>query len=111
MSLTAAEIMDEAALLLNDSNKVTFTYTVLAPWLKRAVNEYSDELAVNNIKLLNKASVVIPTVAGTTTVPMPSDALLPIMLEERLAGSANSFSPMAPVDGLNTSITPEQSFG
>lgn len=103
--------MDEAALLLNDSAKVTFTYLVQAGWLKRAINEFSDELAVNNIPLLTKIATVVPVVAGTTTIPLPADALIPILLEERASGSTNAFVQMSPVDTIPTGLTPEDSFG
>jgi len=111
MSLTSAEVMDESALLLNDSAKITFTYLVQAAWLKRAINEFSDELAVNNIPLLTKIATVVPVVAGTTTVPLPADALLPILLEERTSGSLDAFVAMNPVESIPTGLTPEDSFG
>lgn len=105
MSLTSGEVMDEAALLLNDAAKITFTYAVQAPWLRRAVNEYSDELAVNSIPLLRKISTTAPLLSGNASVPLPSDALLPIMLEERAYGSSEAFSGMTQLDTIPVNQT------
>lgn len=110
MSLTAAEIMDESALLLNDSAKITFTYTVQTGWLKRAINEFSDELAVNSIKLLNRIQVVAPVISTTTTIPLPTDCLIPIKLEERALGSSDDFTYMYEVDSISPNLSPQVSF-
>lgn len=97
--LTANEVMDEIAVLLKDPNKVTWTYTTLPVWLKRAMNVLTDELAVNSIKLLDK-SATSTVAAGATTLTMPADSLLPEYVEERESGSSVEFSTMTEVDSI-----------
>jgi len=110
--LLASEIMDEAALLLNDASKVTFTYVAQVPWLKRAINEFSDELAVNSILLLNVTNVVVnPVIGATTYIPCPADCLIPKQLEERSAGSAELWVRMDEVDAINPNLTPSTNLG
>lgn len=109
--LLSTSIMDDAALLLNDATRITFTYTVQTPWLKRAINELSDELAVNNIPLLEKVSIITPTIIGsTTTIPLPADALIPVMLEERAFGSSDAWIKMDEVGSINPNYTQETGF-
>lgn len=63
--ITAGEIMDRAAILLNDPAKTDYNYAVLMPFLKMAL----DELAENNIESqsspLVETSVPIDIPAGT----------------------------------------------
>jgi hypothetical protein len=93
--LIASEIMDDAALLMNDSARVTWTYTVQVPWLKRAINALSDELAVSGIQLTRKVtSPVLSVATGAVTIPMPSDCIVPLNLYERLSGSSFPFIPL-----------------
>jgi len=108
--LLASEIMDEAALLLNDASRLTFTYTIQIPWLKRAINQFTDELAVNSIKLLNKTGVVVyPVVGATTTIAMPPDCLIPTKLEERALGSSDAWIPMTEVGSISANSNIGQS--
>lgn len=109
--LLSAEIMDDAALLLNDAAKLTFTYAVQTPWLKKAVKELSDELAVNNIPLLEKITVVTPIIVGsTTTIQLPVDCLVPNSLEERAAGSSDKWIRMDEVGNIDPNYTPANEF-
>jgi len=109
--LLSTDIMNDAALLLNDFARITFTYTVQIPWLKKAIDAFSDELAVNSISFLEKRSVISPTIsAGITTIPLPADALLPVHLEERAFGSSDAWIEMTEVNELNPNLTPETSF-
>ena len=92
--LIASEIMDEAALWLNDSAKTTFSYTVQIPWMKAAINSLSEDSTKNSLKLTKKIQASTVVNANTATITLPSDALIPVKLEERLNGSTFPFSDM-----------------
>jgi hypothetical protein len=105
MGLTSGQVMDEAALLLNDSAKTTFTYAVLAPWFKKAIDHLSDELAVNSIPLLKRFSTVTTVAISGTTIALPADTLIPVKLEERESGATTPYLDMVPVDDLPEGVS------
>lgn len=109
--LLGSEIMDESALLLNDSAKVTFSYTAQTPWLKRAINDLSLELEANGIKLCKKIQATATVAANATTIPLPSDAVVAIRVEERLSGSSFPFNELSEVLALPAGLTASESIG
>lgn len=108
--LLASEVMDESALLLLDAAKLTFTYTVQAPWLKKAINKFSDELALNSIKVPNPNTntTVLTAAVGMS---LPSDCIYPTKLEERLSGSTDQFTEMFEVSLIPTGAVQTQTLG
>lgn len=87
--------MDTAASLLNDKNKLHYTYEKMLPFLKIAWTDLQESLRLQGIDLVHEKSSVIPVTSGTTEVTLPSDFVSPIYLEEReTGGSEDSWLPM-----------------
>lgn len=105
MGLTAGEVMDESALLLNDSAKTTFTFAVQAPWFKRAIDWFSDELAVNSIPLVEQVTTVFTLGPSVTTVVLPADTLIPIKLQEKANFSLEEYTDIHQIDDVSA-VTP-----
>lgn len=105
--ILGSDFMDEAALLLNDSAKVTWTYAIQVPWFRRALNEFIDDLVKNSITLITSRITAAPTViaAGTTTVSLPANGMMPIKLQERLTGSSFPYVEMTPLNDLPQGVT------
>jgi hypothetical protein len=51
--VSAGQVMDRAANLLNDPNKTDYTYAVMLPYLNMAIEEFSDLLAEANSPFSN----------------------------------------------------------
>lgn len=117
-ALTAGQVMDAVAALLNDSAKQQYSYTVQVPYLNIAIGEIREYLALNDVPLVNKKSAVIALPAGQTyigfdTTPpqaeLPDDFLEPVEVWQRNVGTTG-FSPVGLVsmlsevtDGISTS--------
>lgn len=106
-SLTAAQVMDKAASLMNDTAKTTYTYVAQLPYLNMAFDELQELFELNNIPVTNQtpsAPIVVPI--GTTAIGSvdgigvsaapnyPVDLIEIQGLYERLAGSQDPFIPM-----------------
>lgn len=93
--MNASEVMDEAAVLLNDYNKSIFGYDKLLPLLRKAYNQVEDEFALNSIPLMLEASNATTITAGNTVITSPTDMLFPISIEERAPGGTDKdYRPM-----------------
>lgn len=105
--LTAAQVMNRAASLMNDTAKTTYTFTAQLPYLNMAFDELQEYFEWNNIPITNQTtSPAINIPIGTIVInPVhgwpPNDApnyphdLVEIQrLWERLAGSTDPFLPM-----------------
>lgn len=89
---TAKDRLDEAAVFLNDPNKTNYTYSVLMPFLKIALQEAEDIFIANGMPfVLKEVATPIQVAANVITLPLPSDFLLPIKIEERASGSTDNF--------------------
>ena len=72
--MTASEVMDDAAVLLNDSAKDVYTYAVQLPYLKMAFDKLASKLKNAGIPLLSEVSADVTVSAGATTLLTgPSD--------------------------------------
>ena len=122
-SLTAAQVMDKVASLMNDTAKTTYTYQAQLPYLNMAFDELQESFELNNIPVTNQTTsppILVP--AGTITIgPVDGQGMTPAPnypidlieiqgLYERLAGSSEPYVPMAQreflphsIDGLPTS--------
>lgn len=106
-AVSAGQIMDRVANLLNDPNKTDYKYAVQIPYLNMAIEEYSDMMAeantpVSNMTLTNRASgpILIP-VGGTfitineSTIPgapkYPDDLIEIQEVGERIQGVGGPF--------------------
>ena len=98
--------MDRSASLMNDTARVTYTYTAQLPYLNMAFDELQEAFELNNIPVTNETSAVITVPIGTIVIgPVdgigassapnyPSDLVEIQGLYERLAGSNEPFVPM-----------------
>lgn len=92
MPLLASEVLDEARkVYLNDPDAEKFDNTALLPLLSKAYDELQNELNINTAKEVEEVSSLISVLAASTTLTLPSDYVSPIKLEERPAGSSESF--------------------
>lgn len=90
MALLASSIMDDAAAMLFDPNKVHFDYTRLLPYLKMANNELSDLLTLNNLQSFRTIAADKTVAAGAVHyTPLPDDFYLPIKMEEKAVGETD----------------------
>lgn len=117
-SLTAANVMDKSASLMNDSLRTVYTYTAQMPYLNMALNELQEHFALNNIPVTSQTSAVItiPIAAtavnpvdggGVVTAPnYPSDLVEIQQIGERAAGSVDAFVAMVRRDNVSQTIDP-----
>lgn len=69
--VTAGEVMDLSAALVNDVNKTLYTYAIQIPYLNMALKELQEYFEQNNVPVTDKESAVINCPAGTVIVPFP----------------------------------------
>lgn len=75
---TAAEVMDRAAALLNDTNKTLYTYAAMLPYLNMAIDELLETMQQHNINTTNEVSAVIELDTGSvslTLAQLPPDLI------------------------------------
>jgi len=71
--LTAGQVMDMAASLMNDTAKANYTYVNMLPYLKMALDYLQELFELNNVPVTNKTSATINCPAGTTAlIPQPA---------------------------------------
>ena len=104
-AVSAGQIMDRVANLLNDPNKTDYTYRVILPYLNMAVEELSELLEESNSSPSNHTSLIIPIPVGigmitsaedlTVGVPHYPDDLAEIQeVSERGMNTGESFIPL-----------------
>lgn len=104
--MTAADVMDRSAALLNDVSKNIFSYTVQIPFLNTALDELQETLELNNVPMTNELSAVIPIttvmtdIGGTTGPALPTDLIEIQGIYERQTGTSNDFSLLTKVEFL-----------
>lgn len=93
--MLASEVMDRAAVLLNDANKTTYTYAVQLPFLKLALDELEEEMSVIGLPVTKEITSTPQSVAsGATELDPPADLVEPKILKERKAGTSDRWIPM-----------------
>lgn len=81
--VTAGQIMDRVARLLNDPNRTDYTYAVQIPFLNMAIEEFSDLVSEANSPFSNLTSgnegvgVIIVPVGISFLIPADSSSSLP----------------------------------
>jgi hypothetical protein len=80
--VTAGEIMNSAAALLNDTAKDVYTFTVQLPYLQIALKELRELFELSNAPVTNETSAVIPVDSGTTVIGFNTTPALPSNLVE-----------------------------
>lgn len=103
-SLTAANVMDKAASLMNDTLRTVYTYAAQMPYLNMALSELDEHFQLNNIPVTDETSIVITIPVGTTEISAfdgigagvaptyPQDLIEIQGIRERLSGSSDSYS-------------------
>lgn len=87
--LTAGQVMNIAASLLNDASRSVYTYAVQLPYLQLAIQELQERFELHNIPVTEKSSAVIQVDAGEDeisyggTPALPEDMVEPLQLWER----------------------------
>jgi len=124
--LTAAQVMDRSASLMNDTAKTVYTYVAQLPYLNMAVDELQEIFELNNIPVTNQTQsppitvaagiIVINPLIGyppNTAPNYPIDLVDIQGLYERLAGSTEPFIPMTQREFLPHSLDnlPTESLG
>jgi hypothetical protein len=101
--LTAAQVMDKVASLMNDTAKTTYTHVATLPYLNMALDELEEYFELNNVPVTNQTSAVVNVDIGETQInpvdgigatspPNYPDDLVEIQgLYERLQGSSDPF--------------------
>lgn len=94
MAITAGTVMDGSAVLLNDKDKVAWTYSVLLPYLKLALDELELEYANNGMPTIKEISAAIDVPASSipSGIAGPNDMMAPIEVFERLEGETSEDS-------------------
>lgn len=113
--LTAAQVMDAAASMLNDTAKTHFTYTAQIPYLNMALRELQEFFELNNVPVTDDKSALINVPTGTTEIGfsptppiagtpyLPDDLIEPKLVWERKE-NVNPYTPMTRVDYLPDSL-------
>jgi hypothetical protein len=110
-SLTAGQVMDRVASLMNDTAKTEYKYTNMLPYLNMAIDELLEELETINAAVTNETAALITVAIGRvaitpteslTTPHYPYDLMEIQSIGERLAGSSDPFVPMNRVEFMNT---------
>lgn len=105
--VTAGEVMDRVAILLNDPAKTDYTYVVMLPYLHMAIDELLENLEESNAPSSNQSSAhvfysIILEVGQNMVTPTehpigphyPGDLVEIQEIGERLAGSQDLFIRM-----------------
>ena len=111
-SLTAANVMDKSASLMNDTAKTVYTYTAQMPYLNMALAELEEHFQLNNVPITNQTSTAItipigitsvnPTDGGGIVTPpnYPVDLVEIQQIGERQYGTTDSFIPLTRRDNV-----------
>lgn len=108
-SLTAGEVMDRSAALMNDPDKTDYTYMAQLPYLNMAIDELVESLEESNSSPTNMTSppIIIPVGTSKITPPehidtphYPADLIEVQGIGERGLGSLDPFIPLGRRDFL-----------
>jgi hypothetical protein len=108
--LTAAQVMDASASMLNDTAKTSYTYTAQIPYLNMALRELQEFFELNNVPVTDNKSAVIEVDAGVTVVgfsPTPPIAGTPYLPDDfieikKLWQRNRGIDPWIPMTRLDT---------
>ena len=102
-SLTAKEVMDRSAALMNDPLLTDYTYAAQLPYLNMAIDELVENLEESNSSPTNQTSTVIPLFVGHNKITptehvefphYPVDLIEIQAVGERTAGTNDQFVPL-----------------
>jgi hypothetical protein len=93
-TVTAANVMDRAAVYMNDAAKSIYTYTVQIPHLNSALQNLQEYFELHGIGTTQKTSALLNMPAGATTIGfsggppvLPSDLIEPQAVWEKREGT------------------------
>ncbi|MET0787057.1 MAG: hypothetical protein ABWY25_10160 [Paenisporosarcina sp.] len=101
--LTAANVMDATASLMNDTARSVYHYEAQMPYLNMALRELQEHFQLNNIPITDQTSAAMTLPVGTTEIGSfeetpalyyPQDLIEIQGAYERLSGSTNPWIPM-----------------
>lgn len=104
--LTAGQVMNISAALLNDANRTTYTYAVQVPYLQLALQKLQELYQLNGIPVTEETSTVIEVPVDATELSFDTPPKLPHDLVEiqnvweRNTGGSGLFIPMRMVNFL-----------
>lgn len=117
INLLASEVMDDAAALLNDVAKNTYTYTVQIPYLNIALKELRKHFELSNLPATDQTtSSPITLVAGETEITFEPDPVVPGVdylpndlvdirrAWQRPTGTSQQYIPLPRLGGLPVSL-------
>jgi len=91
-------VMSDAAALLNDPSKLTWTDAILLPFYQRAHKEVIQAYENHGSPILREVSVLTTIAIGATSISTITDIRTPLTLWERLSGSTDLFTEMHETD-------------
>lgn len=110
VDLTAGQVMNDAAALLNDAARSVYTYTVQVPYLNIAIKELRKHFELANLPATDQTSDTLVLPAGDETlefnavppgtVELPDDLVEIQRAWQRPTGSGQQFVPLDRMDGL-----------
>jgi hypothetical protein len=110
-SLTAGEVMDRSAALMNDPAKTDYTYVAQLPYLNMAIDELVENLEESNSSPTNQTSAVISLPKGSSQLTpiesvvsphYPMDLVEIQSIGERDTGTENQFITLGRRDFLQS---------
>lgn len=109
--LTAGQVMDRCASLMNDTAKTDYTYVAQLPYLNMAIDELQEQLQLHSMSPTTQTTEnFIIVTAGQNKITHSESPILPhypfdlveiISLSERLSGTEDSFVLMERKELLN----------
>lgn len=92
--MTVTEVLENAAVLLGDANKIFFVDDVLLPFVKEAHLEIQNDLIANGFRPFEILSATVTLPAGSTALSVPPQDLFIVQKIEEAAPGSNNFSQM-----------------
>lgn len=105
--MTAEEVLDQAAVLLNDASQAFWTDAVLLPCLTKANEELEQEFDINEIPLLSEKQTPVTSVeiGDTELDEYPVDLVEPLVLYERALSSSDNWVEVREVAWVDPNLT------
>jgi hypothetical protein len=106
MDYPLSDVMDRAAVLLNDAAKTDWTYDRQLPYVQIALDELQEEFEQNNVAATNETSAAILIPAGITdlgyhtTPKLPNNLIEVQQFWEQQTQGSSGYIPMTKVEFL-----------
>lgn len=113
--MTAGDVLDKVASLMNDNSKQLYTHTACLPYLNMAMDELQTHMELENVPYTNEVSTPLVITAGVTTISSSTSPALPFDLvdiqsiAERANGSSDNYIPLVHLEFLSNNIQQTES--